>query len=176
MKESYKKLLAGVLAVQVMITASGCGIKKDNRIPSSYDPNTGIYTIGTGDTLTGISKYYYGTRDYYDEIAYYNNIKNPDVIKAGDKIFLPSIAYMCSYTIQPGDTLTQICKSKYGRGDVEIATKLAYYNGLSNPDSIWAGQVIVVPELQTLKDFNVVVPTPTPTPQIPESYVSLHRK
>ena len=171
MKNKYKKLLAGVLATQVLLT-TGCSCKKDTRIPSSYDPNTGVYTIGTGDTLTGISKYYYGTREYYDEIAEFNGIKNPDEIRAGDKIYLPSIPSLCSYVIQERDTLTQICKSKYGKGDIETATKLAYYNGISNPDNIWVGQVIVVPEYETLKNFVYVAPTP----QIPTSYVSLYRK
>ncbi|MBR6477955.1 MAG: LysM peptidoglycan-binding domain-containing protein, partial [Lachnospiraceae bacterium] len=47
------------------------------------------YVVRAGDTLTGISIRAYGSEKYIQKICQLNSIKNPDEIKAGQKILLP---------------------------------------------------------------------------------------
>lgn len=48
-----------------------------------------------------------------------------------------------SYVIQPGDTLYQICMDRYG--NIEALSQLCQLNGMSADETIYPGQVIVLP-------------------------------
>lgn len=61
-------------------TAAETGITQENGV---------WYTIRWGDTLWDISQSFYRTPWLYKKIAARNNIKNPDLIFAGTKIFIP---------------------------------------------------------------------------------------
>ncbi len=65
-------------------------------------PSTGsdvVYTVKSGDTLSGIAKKY-GTT--YQKLASYNGIANPNIIHVGQKIKIPS-GQASSYTPAVGD-------------------------------------------------------------------------
>lgn len=47
------------------------------------------YTIKSGDTLSKISKHFYGDANKYMKIANANNIADPDKIQAGATIIIP---------------------------------------------------------------------------------------
>jgi len=49
------------------------------------------YTIKSGDSLSKISKLFYGNANKYDEIAQANGIPNPDRIQAGQQINVPPL-------------------------------------------------------------------------------------
>ena len=49
------------------------------------------YTIKSGDSLSKISKLFYGDANKYGEIASHNGIANPDKISAGATINLPPL-------------------------------------------------------------------------------------
>ena len=49
-----------------------------------------------------------------------------------------------SYVIQPGDTLYQICMNRYG--NIEALSQLCQLNGMSADETIYPGQVIVLPQ------------------------------
>ena len=49
------------------------------------------YTIKSGDSLSKISKLFYGNANKYNEIAQANGIANPDLIKAGAQINVPPL-------------------------------------------------------------------------------------
>lgn len=157
LKEEYKKLLASVLAASAIITMSGCA-RKNNE--STKNKNVS-YEIVSGDTLYDISYRYYGSYDYVDEIIRYNNINNPDLIKAGDIIVLPQIDNKVEesediiYTIKFGDTFYDICKTYYGRSDHEIIDKLAKYNNIDKPGEIQAGTSIKIPSIEVLNDIEI---------------------
>jgi nucleoid-associated protein YgaU len=51
--------------------------------------DTQPYTIKSGDSLSKISKLFYGDANKYNEIAQANGIPNPDRIQAGQQINLP---------------------------------------------------------------------------------------
>ena len=48
------------------------------------------YTVRPGDTLSKISKYFYGDANKYPQIAKANNLDNPDQIKAGQELLIPA--------------------------------------------------------------------------------------
>ena len=56
---------------------------------ASEDPEGVWYKIKWGDTLWDISIAYYRTPWLYGKIAKINNIKNPDLIYAGNRLFIP---------------------------------------------------------------------------------------
>ena len=53
-------------------------------------------------------------------------------------------AYTDVYTVVKGDSLWAICKRTYGDGS--LAYKLATANGIKNPNLIYPGQVLIIPE------------------------------
>ena len=49
-----------------------------------------IHEVASGDTLSAIAKKYLGNAGKYMEIAKFNEISNPDAIKAGQVIRIPN--------------------------------------------------------------------------------------
>ena len=47
------------------------------------------YKIASGDTLSGISRKFYGDSSLYGKLASYNGIKNANLIRAGGTIKIP---------------------------------------------------------------------------------------
>lgn len=102
------------------------------------EDNTNEYVIQKGDNLTKIANKFNTT---VDELVKLNNIKNPDLIYAGDTIKIPSDISEIEYIVKKGDTLSGIA-SKYNT----TYQKLAEYNNISNPDLIYPDQVIKIPK------------------------------
>ena len=126
------------------------------------DPGYGCtYVVQPGDTLASIA-YQVGVSMH--ELIRINNIVNPDLIFVGQILTLPGCAQPvplpeplpcgapvgCSvdpvhpagqtYTVQPGDTLSQIA-AWFGVS----AEYLCEVNGLWNPNIIYVGQVLIIP-------------------------------
>ena len=53
-------------------------------------PGNQTYTVQPGDTLSKISKRFYGDPNKYPQIAKANNLENPDQIKAGQQLLIPA--------------------------------------------------------------------------------------
>ncbi len=49
------------------------------------------------------------------------------------------------YTVQSGDTLSEIAQKFYGDGSRDSYMKIAQANGLDNPDLIRVGQKLQIP-------------------------------
>lgn len=103
------------------------------------------YTVRSGDTLSGIASRY-GTT--YQALAALNGIVNPNLIYPGQVLQLPKStsapapsapapAEEETYTVQPGDSLSEIATA---HGTTYQA--LAALNGISNPNLIYPGQVL----------------------------------
>ncbi len=162
----FKKVVATALTGAVVLgsgTAIGQAIIKRNN--ENKHPKDKEYTVQAGDTLYDISNRNYGTGIYYDEIAEYNGIEDEDHIMPGDVIKLPNIVTengelqpttIQTYTVQPGDNLTTICKKIYNDDSYELVLRLAKYNGIENPDFIKQGQVLELPMYEELQEINVI--------------------
>ncbi len=104
------------------------------------------YVVKKGDTLWAIAKRY---NTSVSKIASDNNIKNPNLIYAGQnlKIFSSSALQkppqtsqkMTSYTIKKGDTLWAIAK-RYNTS----VSKIASDNNIKNPNLIYAGKTLKI--------------------------------
>lgn len=120
-------------------------------LPPTQAPPTQVavqatYTIVRGDTLTSIAERF-GTTVL--ELAQFNGITNPNVIKAGQVLQIPGQPVVPpqvvppvqqTYVVQPGDTLYRI-SVRFG---VSMWT-LAQVNGIYNINLIFAGQTLVIP-------------------------------
>ena len=137
--------------------ASYNGISNPNKISvgqkikipsvgSSGSASTGggdtVYTVKSGDTLSGIAAKY-GTT--YQTLASYNGISNPNKISVGQKIKIPggsSGGGTRTYTVKSGDSLWAIAAKQLGNGN--RYKEIKSLNGLSS-DTIYAGQVLKLP-------------------------------
>lgn len=107
--------------------------------PTQPDQKLILITVQPGDTLTSIASKY-GTT--VSEIVRLNDIKDPNFIRAGEKLYVrvdadhPQ-APENTYVVQPGDTLSGIAHRFSTTVD-----NLVKINNISNPDRIYPGQVI----------------------------------
>jgi nucleoid-associated protein YgaU len=62
-------------------------IAVDSSLPAPAAAKS--YTVQPGDTLSKISKSFYGSASNYMKIAEANNIENPDLIQVGQKLVIP---------------------------------------------------------------------------------------
>lgn len=68
-----------------------------------------------------------------------------------------------SYTVESGDSLWSICKKIYGDGS--LAYKLATANNISNPNLIYPGQVLTLPDFASLSALSATsAPLPADLP------------
>lgn len=105
---------------------------------SSASSTIKTYKVKKGDTLSGIAKAH-GTT--YQKLAALNGIANPNKIYVGQVLKIPgtSPSYKI-HTVKSGESLSVIA-SKYGT----TYQALAKYNGIKNPDRIYIGQKIKIP-------------------------------
>jgi len=91
-----------------------------------------IHVLQKGETLFGVSRQYNVPAE---ALMSFNNIDNPDKLKAGQKIRIPDI-----YTVLKGDTLYGIARKL----NITIETLLSA-NKLDNNSKIHAGQTLYIP-------------------------------
>lgn len=119
-------------------------------------PTYGTYTVVRGDTLSTIAARFNTT---VAVLAQLNNILNPNLIYAGQVLRVPGAAvpvptqpaplptqapepaHPATHVVQPGENLFRIAL-RYGL----TADQLAHYNGIYNPNLIFAGQVLRLPQ------------------------------
>ncbi len=120
---------------QVLIIRQG-----DTTPPSG----TITYTVQRNDNLTSIANRF-GTT--VSELVRLNNIQNPNLIYPGQVLIIreggsttpPSGT--TTYTVQRGDTLSEIAE-RFGT----TVNELVRLNSIQNPNLIYPGQVLILPE------------------------------
>lgn len=97
------------------------------------------YTVRSGNTLSGIAAQY---RTTVWKLVSLNHILNPNFIYPGQRLQIPgdSDFGMKTYTVRPGDTLSQIAQ-EYG----VTVQRLAAENAIANPNRIYPGEVLRIP-------------------------------
>lgn len=106
-------------------------------LPSLYTEDI-IHILKKGETLYGISRKY---KVPADAIMQYNTISNPDRLKAGQKLLIPSV-----YTVQKGDTLYGIARDFSVPVDELLAS-----NKLNRDSTLRIGDVLYIPSGSTEK-------------------------
>lgn len=113
-------------------------------IPAYSTPTPTIitYYVRSGDTLARIARLYNTT---VSAIAQLNHLMNINRIYVGQALFIQQGSYppepqIITYYVRYGDTLGRIARY-YG---VSIAS-IVSYNGIYNPNRIYAGTVLYIP-------------------------------
>jgi len=178
--ESYVSLLIGLIVV-VAIAALGIffarsqkttqtsstqfnpslQIQEDKTVGGNNQNSKKTYTIKPGDNLWSISENFYKSGYNWVDIAKANNIEDPGMIFAGNKLIIPKVEPKNitvtieqkqeasksiagnSYTIEKGDNLWDIAVRAYGDG--YSWTRIEQANSLSNPNLIFSGNVLKIP-------------------------------
>jgi LysM repeat protein len=140
-----------------------------------------IHTIARGENLAGIAQQYGIT---VDQLLQINNITNPNLIYAGQQLTVftapdaaapqaeasapapqpeasPPAESTTTHIVQPGEHLSQIGR-QYGVNWVAIAQA----NGISNADTIFAGQTLTIPAPGTIPDLGIIEAPPVASPTI----------
>lgn len=117
------------------------------------------YTVEPGDTLSKIALKYYGSSSYWTKIY----ADNADTIKDPNKIYVGQILKIyltqnngaataeapvagTNYTVVSGDSLSKIAQKVYGQSGQWRKIYDANTGTISEPNRIYVGQVIVIPE------------------------------
>jgi LysM repeat protein len=111
--------------------------------PSATSGGSGcgqFYTVRPGDTLYRIAVRFHTT---VWKLTQLNALPNPNRIYAGQRLCVKAGGQLPMgflYTVRQGDTLNSIAR-RYGWS----ASYLASVNRLSNPNLIYAGQILLIP-------------------------------
>jgi LysM repeat protein len=99
------------------------------------------YIVQPGDTLSTIAEEF-GLS--VDDLVRYNRIRDPDLIFVGQVVCAPltapGLGTIAVWIVRPGDTLSEIGD----RFDV-TAEQIARHNGIRDPDRIFPGQRLRIP-------------------------------
>lgn len=121
---------------------SNGGLDGGSNNNNNNSDSTINYVVQQGDNLSSIAARY-GTT--YEAIAKLNGISNPNLIYPGQVLKIESSkgqdidGEAIYYTVKPGDNLSSIA-SKYGMSYQTLAS----INGISNPNLIYPGQVLLL--------------------------------
>ncbi|MFC1461175.1 LysM peptidoglycan-binding domain-containing protein [Verrucomicrobiota bacterium] len=121
-------------------------------------PSTVTYTVRSGDSVSKIGQRYNVSEA---EVVALNRLKDPNKIWVGQKLLLPGYVDLGKpvtrssspapavdsegeYVVQRGDSISKIAQ----RFNVSKA-QIAEVNNLADPNKIWTGQKLVIPEATT---------------------------
>lgn len=128
----------------------------ENLLDADVEPER--YTIRTGDSLSKIAKTMLQNEKAWELIAEINNLKNPNLIRVGQEILLPTKEQLsewmerqeatpeksyATYKVKSGDTLSEIAEAQLG--SVKEWRAIAAVNELKEPYTIRPGDELKIP-------------------------------
>ena len=116
----------------------------------SGSPDTSAtYTVRPGDTLWAIARRF-GTT--IEALVQANDIPDPNLIYPGQVLTIPGRGEMqATYTVRPGNTLWAIAR-RFGTTVQELVS----LNGIADPNLIYPGQVLRLPDSSSVLVYRVV--------------------
>jgi murein DD-endopeptidase MepM/ murein hydrolase activator NlpD len=126
----------------------------DTSVPPDISSQVRVYTVRSGDTLTGIA-HRFGLN--FTTIWWANRLDSVYALQIGQKLFIPPVDGVL-YTVKDGDTVARVARQFHASPE-DITT----FNDLTG-DTLVLGQEIMVPDGR-----GTSLPTPSPEPQSPPS-------
>lgn len=138
LKLAMRRCLIGWLVAMVIVVVAS---PMASAAPRVTEPT--VYVVAWGDTLSSIALRYGTTAA---TIAERNQVANPDLIRVGQRLVIPGSGSSApsgsgTYTVRRGDTLSAIAVTYH-----TTIHELARMNGLGNPNLIYVGQRLAVPQ------------------------------
>ena len=124
----------------------------------NYQTSGKVHIVEAGQSLSMISKLYYGKYKYWKGLASVNDISNPNIIYPGQRIQMVVAEQSASvgstgnyqggdYVVGEGETLGDVSRQVYGSSRYWKALYVKNKDKISNPDMIYQGQSLsVVPQ------------------------------
>lgn len=123
----------------------------NNPIKADAKPEIVIYTVQSGDTISGIAEKF---NISVNTIRWANELDKKENINVGQKLVILPINGI-QYTVKNGDTLSGISK-KFETDAEEILS----FNDVEDPNELKPGLKLIIPDAEP-----IVVETPAPKPQ-----------
>ncbi len=112
-----------------------------------------IYTVGNGESLSQIAEKFLGSAIRWKEIAQFNGIDKPHLLREGTRLRIPPQTRPTPRVpakvrgreckVKPSDTLTKIAARELG--DANRWREIAKLNKIDNPRQIREGQHLLLP-------------------------------
>ncbi|WP_029192416.1 LysM peptidoglycan-binding domain-containing protein [Paenibacillus harenae] len=143
------------------LSSTGSNVSRQGTKDYSKIKLPATYLIQAGDTLSGISRMFYKSAEYVDDIAKENKLDKNAGLKAGTNLIIPSLKNVkpigengaaesfpeyetSDHTVKSGETLYSISKVYYGSD--KYVTFIADFNHIVNIDDVKAGTVLKIPK------------------------------
>jgi spore germination protein YaaH len=110
------------------------------------------YTVEPGDTLSSIARRF-ELLSATQLLRVNPEIADPDLIYPGQVINVPKVVPMSTYIVRSGDRLWSIVSNynrklmRYYGNQITMDEVLAYNPGIKNPDLIYPGMIVYLPEI-----------------------------
>ena len=127
-----------------------------------------FHDVRSGESLTSICRRYYGDASLLEELARFNDLANPDMLREGRRLRIPDAADLVrgrtgpsasapadhrqastqgprTYTVREGDSLSEIAQRLLGSARFYQAIYESNRDVLRSPDDIRAGMVLKIP-------------------------------
>jgi nucleoid-associated protein YgaU len=120
-----------------------------------------FHDVREGETLSGISEQYYGDQSMALELARFNELSDPDALRAGHRLKIPSAGRLLgrpaapaatasaperTYTVGRGDVLSEIAQREMGSARRWQALFEHNRDVIDDPDHLEVGVVLKIPE------------------------------
>ncbi|MDP5274677.1 LysM peptidoglycan-binding domain-containing protein [Chengkuizengella axinellae] len=124
------------------------------------EPEMGTYVVKAGDTLGAIAR---RSGISLEDLMAINNISDPNMIYVGQVLLVPVLPEegLAYHIVKPGENIWQIARMYNVR-----ARDLARLNNITDPRTLYVGQVLLIPEA-------VAAPEPEPEPEPEEVYYTV---
>jgi nucleoid-associated protein YgaU len=115
--------------------------------------------VKEGDSLSGISKKFYGTTEHWMKIQSANNLTNPNQVRIGTRLVIPNLdaggtsattttvasARPQTTTVREGENLSDIAKRELGNRNLWKLIWSANKASLPDPDVLRVGMTLQIP-------------------------------
>ncbi|MDY7107031.1 MAG: LysM peptidoglycan-binding domain-containing protein [Planctomycetota bacterium] len=125
-----------------------------------------FHDVTSGESLTTICRKYYGDASLLEELAQFNDLSDPNLVRAGRRLRIPDASDLVrgrspaaasthrgqtpareprTYTVREGDSLSEIAQRLLGSSRFYQAIFESNRDVLRSPDDIRAGMVLKIP-------------------------------